>query len=435
MNSNLFDKIETERLISEKDTVLIAFSGGADSVFLAEFLLHMRDKYSLTLKAAHVEHGIRGEESLVDCRFAENYCRKNGIECFTLHINALQEAKAAGQSVEEYSRNRRYDFFASIECDKIATAHHLSDNIETMLFRLIRGTSIHGLCAIPQKRGKIIRPLLHISGKEIRTFLDENKISYCTDSTNHCSDYSRNYIRNDILPLFSALNTAYEGALNRFIESVKQDSDFISQQADNAFASVYTDNCIDTAALKAYHISVIKRVLLKYLDLYNLKADEFHLNEMIRLLYTSSRVQLSGSMFAVSAKGLLRIADLAEKDKSAGFAVTKEKYSFKDFLNKCELCGKKFDFCCDYDKIVGSISVRSRRSGDTISPAGRSCTKSLKKLFNELSVPVENRKSIPVIADDSGVIGIYGYFADERVKISEKTEYVMVVNVSMEDKI
>ena len=402
MNSNLFDKIETERLISEKDTVLIAFSGGADSVFLAEFLLHMRDKYSLTLKAAHVEHGIRGEESLVDCRFAENYCR-------------------------------RYDFFASIECDKIATAHHLSDNIETMLFRLIRGTSIHGLCAIPQKRGKIIRPLLHISGKEIRTFLDENKISYCTDSTNHCSDYSRNYIRNDILPLFSALNTAYEGALNRFIESVKQDSDFISQQADNAFASVYTGNC--TAALKAYHISVIKRVLLKYLDLYNLKADEFHLNEMIRLLYTSSRVQLSGSMFAVSAKGLLRIADLAEKDKSAGFAVTKEKYSFKDFLNKCELCGKKFDFCCDYDKIVGSISVRSRRSGDTISPAGRSCTKSLKKLFNELSVPVENRKSIPVITDDSGVIGIYGYFADERVKISEKTEYVMVVNVSMEDKI
>lgn len=434
MNSKIFEKIKIENLISENDTVLIAFSGGADSVFLAEFLLSIKEKYSLTLKAAHIEHGIRGEESLHDCHFVEDCCMKNNIECFTLHINAVKEAKAAGKSVEEYSRNRRYAFFNSIECDKIATAHNLSDNIETLFFRLARGTSIKGLCSIPRKRGKIIRPLLDISGYDIRSVLDENGITYCVDSTNRSNDYSRNYIRNSILPLFSEINADYENSLKRFIESVNQDSDFIEMEADKAFEAVFHKGSVCIAALKKYHISVIKRVLLKLLSYYNLKADEFHLNEIVNLLYTPSRVQISGSFFAVSNKDSLRIADLSDVDKSIEFHIKKEKYSFNDFLNICELYGKKFDFYCDCDKIVGSVSVRSRRNGDKISPAGRNCSKSLKKLFNELSIPVESREKTPVITDDNGVIGIYGFTADERVKISSSTKNVLVVNVSMEDK-
>ncbi|MDE6111647.1 MAG: hypothetical protein K2F65_07005, partial [Eubacterium sp.] len=129
MITNPFEKINAESFVSENDVILIALSGGADSIFLAEYFNSIKDKYSLTLKAAHIEHGIRGQESLEDCRFVEEYCKKNDIECFMLHINAPDEAKNAGIGVEEYSRNRRYEFFNSIACDKIATAHTLSDNI------------------------------------------------------------------------------------------------------------------------------------------------------------------------------------------------------------------------------------------------------------------------------------------------------------------
>ena len=433
MNNIVFEKINIDGLISQHDTVLIALSGGADSVFLAEFLLSIRDKYSLVLKAAHVEHGIRGEESIADCKFVEAYCRKNHIECFTLHIDVLQESQNAGMGVEEYSRNRRYAFFNSIECNKIATAHNLNDNIETMLFRLIRGTSIKGLCAIPRVRGKIIRPLLSVSGSDIRHFLDENGITYCIDSTNNSNDYSRNYIRNKILPCFSEINTDYVNSVSRFIDSVNQDSDFIEAEARKAFEQAFSDNAMDINILKKYHIAVIKRVLIRFLFVYNLKTDELHLNKIADLLSSPSKVQISGGLFAVSTKKTLRIADLSETASETAFFIKKEKYSIKDFLNKCELYSEKFDFCCDCDKIIGSVSVRSRRNGDKISPAGRGCTKSLKKLFNELSIPVEHRNKIPVITDDSGVIGIYGCFADERVRISSKTKNVLAVFVSTED--
>ncbi|MDE5671118.1 MAG: tRNA lysidine(34) synthetase TilS, partial [Eubacterium sp.] len=238
MKTDLFNKIKAETFVSEHDVVLIALSGGADSIFLAEYFKSIKDEYSLTLKAAHIEHGIRGQESLEDCNFVEEYCKKSGIECFTLHINAADEAKKAGLGVEEYSRNRRYEFFNSIACDKIATAHNLSDNIETLIFRLVRGTSVKGLCGIPSFREKIIRPLLNITGKEIRNYLDERNISYCVDSTNSSNEYSRNHIRNNIIPLFAKINESYEAAFERLFVSLNEDNDFIEAEADKCFDSV-----------------------------------------------------------------------------------------------------------------------------------------------------------------------------------------------------
>lgn len=434
MIRNIFEKIEIEHLISENDTVLIALSGGADSVFLTEYLLSIREKYSLTLKAAHVEHGIRGEESLSDCAFVENYCKEHDIECFVLHINAVEEARENGIGVEEYSRKRRYEFFSSIKCDKIATAHNLTDNAETIIFRLIRGTSIKGMCGIPQKRNKIIRPLLNITGDEIRKLLDDNGITYCLDSTNQSNEYSRNHIRNQIMPLFGDINSDYVGALSRFIYNVKQDNDFIESCSKTVFDKALDKNALDIKILREYHISVIKRVIIRYFSLNGLSLDEKHISDAVKLVFAPSKMQISGNIFAVSNKRTFRIAELSNNDEGISFSFTQKKYILNDFLNICELSYKQFDFFCDCDRIIGSVSVRSRKAGDVISPAGRHCTKTLKKLFNELSIPVENRHKIPVIADDNGVIGIYGYFADERVSICKSTKNVLALNVSTEDK-
>lgn len=434
MNKKITETVKKHSLISTGETVLIALSGGADSILLAEYLISIRDDYDLTLAAAHIEHGIRGKESLADCRFVENYCNNNNIQCYTLHIDAVNEAKLAGQSVEEYSRNRRYEFFNSIPCDKIATAHNLSDNVETVLFRIARGTSIKGICGIPVKRGKIIRPLLEISGDEIRAYLKSENIAYCIDNTNSDNKYSRNHIRNNIVPMFKQLNPDFECTVMRLINSANEDEAFLDFSANLAYNEAYNADCLSVAELKKYSNSVIKRVFIKYLYRYGIFADDFHLAEMLKLIDKPAKTQIKGNAFAISDSKYFRVAFLDEKAEKQDYYVQKEVLTVSDFLNKCELYNKKFDFSCDYDKIIGNTIIRQRAEGDIIKPSGRHCTKSLKKLYNELHIPVEKRNYVPVIADDNGVLGIYGYCIDERVKIDSSTKNVLIINIRTEDK-
>ncbi|MDE5670291.1 MAG: tRNA lysidine(34) synthetase TilS, partial [Eubacterium sp.] len=200
------------------------------------------------------------------------------------------------------------------------------------------------------------------------------------------------------------------------------------------FDSVLCNNMIDIRMLNHYPVSIIKRVIIKYFLINHISLNEYKINELLNLLHHSGKLQISGSVYAVSNKTFLRIADFEEKNKNKVFTFSKEILCFNEFLNKCELCGKKFAFYCDCDKIVGSVAIRSRQSGDKITPADRACTKSLKKLFNELEIPVEIRDEIPVITDDSGIIGIYGYCVDERVKITDSTKNVLILNVEYSER-
>lgn len=433
MNKRIINTIEKYNLIAPNDTVLIALSGGADSIYLAKFLLSIKEEYNLTLKAAHIEHGIRGKESLDDCSFVENFCKENNIECHTLHFNAIEESKNAKVGVEEYSRNKRYEFFYSISCDKIATAHNLSDNVETVLFRLARGSSLKGMCGIPFKRDKIIRPILEISSEEIRNYLQENNIPYCVDFTNNENEYSRNKIRNNIIPLFKEINSDFENTVNRFIKIANEDEHFLDNSVNSIYKTVIFDNSLNLNKLREFSVSVIKRVLIKYFSENNISLDEYHINELLKLVFTQSKTQIKDNVFAISNANSLRIARFGNNVDFNSAVVKKEILTKKDFLTKCELSSKKFDFYCDCDKIIGNVLIRSRQAGDKITLSGRNCSKTLKKLYNELGIPVEDRGNIPVIVDDNGVIGIYGYCVDERVSLKENTKNVMILNIRTED--
>ena len=161
--------VKKYNMLSNGDFVVVGVSGGADSMALLAYLCQKKQEYDLRLLVANVEHGIRGEESISDTAFVESYCNENNIEFKSISIDAVNGAKQNNMSVEEYSRKVRYDFFRSFNPDKIATAHNLSDNVETLLFRLSRGTSIKGLCGIPPVRDNIIRPFLSVTGEEIRS--------------------------------------------------------------------------------------------------------------------------------------------------------------------------------------------------------------------------------------------------------------------------
>lgn len=427
MNNKIDKTVEKFNMLNYGDTVLVGCSGGADSMLLLNYFLSVKQKMGLKLIVAHVEHGIRGKESLDDAEFVKDFCFDNGIEFHLLSIDAVKESKKLGIGVEEYSRKRRYEFFNSIKCDKIATAHNLSDNAETVLFRLARGTGLKGICGIPAVRGKIIRPLIELSASEVRKYCDDNGIKYRVDSTNLCNDYSRNFIRNKIIPLMLKVNDNFYGNIKTFTENISQDNDFINKYTDDIYPSVVTDEGLKISVLNEYHLSVKKRVLMRYFSENGLTLDFFHINSVLRLLNVNSKTQIKGDYFAVSDGKYLKIAD---------FSLNKSEIKFPfitQVLKNSEFDNKNVDFFCDCDKIVGSVSVRSRENGDKIKPYKRNCTKTLKKLFNELKIPEESRSGIGIVTDDNGVIGVIGYCVDERVAVTPETENILSLKLLMED--
>ena len=428
------DTVQKYNMLCVGDTVVAGVSGGADSMLMLEYLMSVRDKYQLKIIVANVEHGIRGQESLRDTQFVKDYCNKNNIEFRGFSFDAVNESKVNDMSVEEYSRLKRYEFFNSIKCDKIATAHNLSDNVETVLFRLARGTSIKGCCGIPVCRDKIIRPLIECTSDEIRNYCKNNNIDFVVDSTNLNNDYSRNLIRNDIVKKFNNINSNFEFNFSRFINSANEDSDYLEKLANEQLSLCLTkDNTLDLSLLIKNDISIIKRVIISYLNSFNVSVDELHLNGIIATLSKKGKYQIKNNNFVVSDGKYLRYAKFFENVNFSNCTVTKKVLSIDEYLINSKLYANMFDFYCDYDKICNNIFVRSRVNGDKISPANRHCTKSLKKLFNELKVNVENRDNIPIVCDDKGIIGIVGYCCDERVKVDKSTKNILLINILMED--
>lgn len=425
MNNKVLKTVKKYNMLSRGDRVLIGVSGGADSIALLEFFVSVKEKYDLDICVAHIEHGIRGEDSVNDAEFVKNYCKKLGVNFYLKTIDAPNLAKKAKMGVEEYSRMARYDFFNTIECDKIATAHNLTDNIETLLFRLARGTGLKGACSIPAVRGKIIRPFIEVSSGEIRKWCNDNNIPYRVDCTNSDSAYSRNLIRLEILPLFEKLNANYQDNIENFISDVNEDYAFIDDYVKSIYPKIVKNNEIDLPKLNELDLSIKKRILIMFFDENGYSLNRIHLQSVIDITLKSGKTQIKENVFAISAKGKIRIAKFNDLNKKDEF-VTK-------ILNIDEFKDKNIDFYCDCDKIVGNIIIRAKQAGDRIKPAGRNVSKTLKKLFNESAYPIEKRDKKIVVCDDFGIVGVIGLCADERVKVDCNTAKILTIKLPSED--
>ncbi len=426
MLNKVISAIEKYEMFKYNTSVAVALSGGADSVCLLYVLSTLKDKYGLTLSAIHVNHSLRGEESDRDEAFAKSLCEKLGIPITVKKVNARSLAEKTGESIELAAREARYDIFKKEAAGLVATAHTASDNTETVLFNMTRGSGLKGVCGIPPKRDIFVRPLIFCTREEVENYLSENEISFVTDSSNLTDDYTRNFLRHRVVPALKKINPAAEKRVAEMCKTLREDEDFISSTARKIYILCLKNGRLDAELLSVQHPAIIKRVIALYLfEQHGITTDSLHIENCFKILFSSGKTGLSGGYSAICEKGFFNLVSDHKKKDDVFFEVETEEIDLKTTkINNLLLKN-----AIDCGKINGSLSIRTRLPSDSIRLRGRNCTKSLKKLFNEEEIPKELRNKIPVISDDGGVIWVYMAGVSERVAVSEKTGKALLIKV------
>ena len=413
--------------------VVVALSGGADSMALLYVLCELKEEYGMAVEACHVNHGIRGEDAVRDEIFVKAECEKLGVILHTFHFDVPDLAKERGLGLEECGRQVRYEAFESLGDCLIATAHTLSDRCETLLLNETRGASLKGICSIPAVRGNIIRPLIDCTREDVEEYCRLNSIPFVTDDTNFDDVYSRNRIRLNVIPELKKINPSFEKAVSRLIESANEDEDFFREVTEKVFESAKTDNGYNADIINAQHPSVRKRVLYKIINREaDVKPELVHL-KMVENILKGGTVQIIGDTVISVRNSVLVINPQSEEAEEWEYDFSSLEASFgkriikATVFNKNDLPPKQFVHknVLDYDAVVGKCVLRNRRAGDRIRLAGSSCTKTLKKLFNEKHF--ENRNSLMILADEEGILWVEKSGCADRAKITEKTDKILLI--------
>lgn len=414
--------------------VAVGVSGGADSMALLNVLLELREEYALTLIACHVNHGIRGVSADRDECFVREACKKLGVELRVLHADVPFLAAERHLGIEECGRQIRYEFFSSV-CDGavIATAHTLSDRCETLLLNLTRGSSVKGLCSIPPVRGNIVRPLIDCTRTDIESYCAEKGIEFVTDETNFEDIYSRNRIRLKVLPELRELNPNFEDAFCRLIKNAESENEYLDNIAREISEKARLKIGYDAELIRKQHKAVRQRVLFKLIVAEKQIIPEAVHLEQVDSVLSGGRTQIIGKTVIEVKNGTLCFDPVEEKtvewvcDFSDLTAETPIGKINAKIINKNNLPPKHFvhNKVLDYSGIVGKLVLRNRRPGDKMRTAGSSCTKTLKKLFNEKQL--DNRSGRLILADDEGVLWVQGIGCAERCKITEKTDKILII--------
>lgn len=400
MLNKLLATIRRYGMLQPGDRLTCAVSGGADSVALLWAMYLLKDKLGIQLHAAHFNHNLRGAESDRDEAFVRQLCDRYEIP---LTVGS-GEVKAGEKGLEAAAREARYAFFATLP-GKLATAHTADDNAETVLLNMVRGTGLKGLGAIAPVRGNVIRPMLDVTRQEVLAFLEEYHLTFVEDSSNGEDAFLRNRLRHHVMPLLRQENPKIGENLSQMAQRLRKDEEALSVLAAQAGE-------LEVSRTAALPEALRSRVLARFLENAGVKEPQAnHIRQAEALLFSrspSARAAFPGGVTVERCYDVLRPAQsVAQLEETALDCPGVVAFPALGLRVRCQWADQVINTEDIFSvNPVGSICLRSRQPGDTIRLPGG--TKTLKKLFIDEKIPARERNSLPVIADECGVLGIYG---------------------------
>ncbi|MBR5088999.1 MAG: tRNA lysidine(34) synthetase TilS [Ruminiclostridium sp.] len=310
MKTKVLDAVRRYGMLNEGDTAVVGLSGGADSCALLLVLLELRETLGITVRACHINHNLRGEESDRDEMFVRELCARRGVPLtvFPVDVRASVEKH---ESIEEAARRLRYDRFGQMcaEGAKLATAHTANDNAETVLMNLIRGTGTKGLAGIPPVRGAFIRPIIFCTRADTEEYCRKNGIDFVTDSTNLSDDCTRNRIRHRIIPALEEFNPSFIAAVTRMTEAVGDDSAFLDGYAYECAESCRRGDGYDSRRLKELPAPVLFRIIARELKENGVEPSRLRTQQCIGIIEAGmGKVNLCKNKFALVRKKVFYVS-------------------------------------------------------------------------------------------------------------------------------
>ena len=399
MKNNVLSHLLTVPLLQKGDTVTCALSGGADSVAMTHLLWSLRDSLGITVRACHLNHHLRGEQADADAAFCADLCATLGIPLTIGDADVKSRMAQTGESMEEAARACRYAFFAE-QPGLVATAHTANDNLETVLMALVRGTGLKGLCGIPPKRGKLIRPLLNCTRDDVLAYLEENGLAFREDASNAQDDRLRNRLRHRVVPDLTAENPSLLAATAKMTTSLREDEAYLQQQADALLAAADRGKGRYLAKLLRDAPTPIRRrairSVLSALGVPKLATSHLIAVELLLMqTHPSKRVNLPAGVMASRRYDLLCFTA-----EAAAPAITPMTVScpFDVTLSdgaRLALLPADSGVRIRADALDGEILIRPRRTGDMLRLSGG--RKTLKSLMIDRKIPREDRERCPVL--------------------------------------
>ncbi len=449
--------IEKYGMLKKGDLVIVAVSGGPDSVALLHVLNSIKHLYGIDLHAAHFEHGIRGKESIEDMEFVKSLCGELGVALTVESGDVPSYARSEGLSLEHASRKLRYEFLERVmnerSAQRIATGHNANDQAETILLNLLRGAGFLGLGGIKVSlEGKIIRPLIEVKREEIEDYIREKGLKYRLDKSNLETHYERNRIRHILIPLIEReFNPAIVDILTRTATTFALLNDYLEQQVDNLMAACRKDNDARTVIdLEKFNtFAPILRMLAIYRVIRSYEQEEQvatfdSVNAIMNLVEHSrsgSRVDIGSGIVALKEFDNLVVGrDLAIADnyemrlnvpgttrvENAGCTIEIE--IIKERPTSAEIYRGGDAAYFDFERIDLPLIARNWREGDKLVPFGLGGSKKVHDIFIDEKIPISDRSKIPVICDREGILWIAGVRRADRARITDETKTILKIS-------
>ncbi|RMF97251.1 MAG: tRNA lysidine(34) synthetase TilS [Candidatus Schekmanbacteria bacterium] len=455
------ETVEKYNMLKEGEKVLIALSGGPDSIFLLHlFNDFLKTKYSLKLHIAHLNHGIREGESERDEEFVIKTADNLGIDITIEKIDAFAEKRKYGTSLESACHFERIGFLREtakkITASKIALGHTLDDRIESFFMNVLRGTGVSGMKGISpvNKKYNIIRPLIDLAKKEIEEYLSAHQIEYVKDSSNLVLKYERNIIRSKLIPSIEEIKPSFKSALRRSMNAAADDDDFLNDicKKEQNIAIIEENKdfiLLNKEHFKKLHRSIGKRLLIIILAKYKspkTRISSFHIERALEFICQSkhgTEFHLPSGIRFINSYGKIFIKIISEderKEEALSFINPPSETKLNGFpytissaiLERNEVKNLKSgqsEAFLDLNQLSLPLKVRRREEGDFFYPLGNKGKKKLKDFFINLKIPKDERDKIPIVLSGDDIVWVAGYRINDKFKVTKNTKKILHLKI------